>query len=265
MHQRKGKEQRHGIEGKRKDERKPYTSQANRPPQKKGWEGKKHSFTKSPKGKLPPNTLRVSGQIATLNLTPGKSHLGETRTIIGNDEYRLWDPKSSKLCAALHNGLNYPETPDRPIILYLGASFGNTVSHLSDIYPNGIIYAVESAIEPLRQLALLSLKRKNIIPIYDDANYPENYSDAVPQADIIYMDVAQKNQVQILKKNMAYASERTIIMFCVKARSIDVSLPPSRIFMGIREELKDEMKIVHETRLEPFEKDHLFMTMKRRE
>jgi len=219
---------------------------------------------KAMKGKLPINTLRISGQIVTLNLTPGKSHLGETRTIIGNKEYRLWDPKTSKLCSALMNGLNYPETVERPIILYLGASFGNTVSHLSDIYPNGIIYAVESAIEPLRQLSLLSLRRKNVIPLHEDANYPENYMDAVPQADIIYMDVAQKNQVQILKKNMIYAGENTIIMFCVKARSIDVTIPPKQVFLKVRDELKDELKIMHETRLEPYEKDHSFITMKKK-
>ena len=216
------------------------------------------------KGKLPINTIRVSGQVATLNLTPGKGHLAETRTIIGNKEYRIWDPKTSKLCAALHKGLDYPQTAERPIILYLGASFGNTISYLSDIYPNGIIYAVESAIEPLRQIALLSLARKNIIPLHEDANHPENYMDAVPQADIIYMDVAQKNQVQILKKNMIYSSTHTIIMFCVKARSIDVAMPPSQVFQKVRDDLKGDLSIISEIRLEPYEKDHVFMVMKKK-
>ncbi|MFT4309603.1 MAG: fibrillarin-like rRNA/tRNA 2'-O-methyltransferase [Candidatus Woesearchaeota archaeon] len=216
------------------------------------------------RGKLPPNTIRISGQLATLNYSPGESHLGETRIITAQKEYRIWDPKTSKLAAALHKGIDYPSTVERPIILYLGASYGNTVSHLSDIYPQGIIYAVESAIEPIRQMAILSIKRKNILPLYANAGIIGDYSKIMPYADIIYMDIAQKNQVDILRKNMIFASDNTIIMLCLKARSIDVTMPPSTVFLQAKKQIQEYAAVIREMRLEPYEKDHAFMILKKK-
>ena len=216
------------------------------------------------RGKLPPNTIRISGQLATLNYSIGESHLAETRIITAQKEYRIWDPKTSKLAAALHKGLDYPASVERPIILYLGASYGNTISYLSDIYPKGIIYAVESAIEPIRQLAILSIKRKNILPLYANAGIIEGYSGIIPYADIIYMDIAQKNQVDILRKNMIFASDNTTIMLCLKARSIDVTMSPSKVFLHAKEQIREYATVIREMRLEPYEKDHAFMILKKK-
>ena len=82
------------------------------------------------------------GNIATKNLNPGTSVYGEE--LIQEDvEYRIWNPRRSKLAAALLNGLKNLELDDASKVLYLGASTGTTVSHISDIVINGRIYAVE--------------------------------------------------------------------------------------------------------------------------
>ena len=81
-----------------------------------------------------------------------------------NTEYRSWNPFRSKLAAALLKGLSIDIAIDAQI-LYLGAATGTTVSHISDIITNGVIYAVETS--PVAAISLLKVseKRPNIIPI----------------------------------------------------------------------------------------------------
>ncbi|MHA2023069.1 MAG: fibrillarin-like rRNA/tRNA 2'-O-methyltransferase, partial [Candidatus Thorarchaeota archaeon] len=77
--------------------------------------------------------------IATKSLAPGKSVYGEKLVKEGEDEFRLWSPRRSKLAAAIKRGLT--EMPIQPgsKVLYLGAASGTTVSHCSDIVgPNGV-------------------------------------------------------------------------------------------------------------------------------
>jgi fibrillarin-like pre-rRNA processing protein len=81
------------------------------------------------------------GNVATKNLTPGISVYGE-ELIQEDEEYRIWNPRRSKLAAALLNGLENLEIDDASKVLYLGASTGTTVSHISDIVTNGRVYAV---------------------------------------------------------------------------------------------------------------------------
>ena len=80
--------------------------------------------------------------VATKNLTPGISVYGEE--LIQEDvEYRIWNPRRSKLAAALLNGLENLDLQETSKVLYLGASTGTTVSHISDIVIDGRVYAVE--------------------------------------------------------------------------------------------------------------------------
>ncbi len=71
-------------------------------------------------------------RLATLNLDQGKSVYGEKLLMVHGSEFRLWDPFRSKLAAALTRGLEFELLPNTRV-LYLGASTGTTVSHISDI------------------------------------------------------------------------------------------------------------------------------------
>ena len=54
-------------------------------------------------------------------------------------------------------------------------------------------------------------------------------------------------------------------MFAVKSRSIDVTANPKIIFDKVEKELRKHFKIIDKTRLEPFEKDHMFFVLEKKE
>ena len=143
----------------------------------------------------------VDSKPYTRNLVPNDSTYWEVQRKIGGVEFRYWNPEKSKLAAFLvKKGKTFPLEPNSTI-LYLGAASGTTVSHISDICQNGRIFAVEVAKNPFRELLNLAEKRPNIVPILEDANQPDIYSRLVGQVDIMYQDIAQRNQTDIFIKN----------------------------------------------------------------
>ena len=105
--------------------------------------------------------IRISGDLYTLT-EYGKPVFGEKIISYMGKRARHWDPKRSKLAAAIMKGMDImPLKPDSKV-LYLGASTGTTVSYLSDICINGRIFAVEVSFESFYKLLSLSEKRKNI-------------------------------------------------------------------------------------------------------
>ena len=175
-----------------------------------------------------------------------------------NKEYRSWNPYKSKLSAAIHNGLNKVELSEDSEILYLGAATGTTISHLSDIVNNGIIYSVEKSPFAIKKLLKLCKQRKNIIPIMSDANNPESYNATVPIVDFIYQDISQRNQDEIFINNIKkYLKTKGQGIIMIKARSIDVSLKPKIVYDRIIAKLKsNKFKIIDIIDLSQYEKDH---------
>jgi len=203
--------------------------------------------------------------LLTVNLTPGKAFFQEDLVSDGTTEYRTWDIKRSKLAAAIAKGISDPGIKPGAIILYLGAASGYTVSFLSDIIgEKGTIYAIDFAPRVVRDLYFVAKARKNIIPILGDANKPESYMPYVLSSDILYQDVAQKNQAEILLKNLVYLKDSGTAMIAVKARSIDVTKQPRLVFQEVRSELEKTLKITDYRVLDPFEKDHCFYICRRK-
>ena len=97
-------------------------------------------------------------EIATKNLNPGIKVYDEKLIQDGEAEYRVWNPRRSKLSAALLNGLSGMKLEENSKVLYLGASTGTTVSHISDILTDGLIYAVEFSPVSMKKLARLAEK-----------------------------------------------------------------------------------------------------------
>ncbi|KYK20320.1 hypothetical protein AYK24_03940 [Thermoplasmatales archaeon SG8-52-4] len=208
-------------------------------------------------------TKEISGvyweknKIFTKNLCKGLRVYNEKLVKFRGIEYRSWNPFRSKLAAAILNGLDFSIKSDSKI-LYLGAATGTTVSHLSDIIKEGMIYSIESSPVAAKGLINLSKKRNNIIPILGDANHPDRYSSIVPNVDMIYQDISQRNQAEIFIINIEKylkKSKKGILM--VKARSIDVSLKPNQAYDIVCSKLeKNNLKIKHKIDLSPYEKDH---------
>ena len=204
------------------------------------------------------------GNIATKNLNPGTSVYGE-ELIQEDAEYRIWNPRRSKLAAALLNGLENLELDDASKVLYLGASTGTTVSHISDIVINGRIYAVEFSPTTAKKLVQLSRQRPNIAPILGDATKPKGYMNIVEKADLVYCDVAQPTQTELFMKNMnLFLKDDGMGMITIKARSIDVVQKPKKIFKQEEKKLIEKgFKIIDKVKLEPYEKDHIALVVEK--
>jgi fibrillarin-like pre-rRNA processing protein len=181
----------------------------------------------------------------------------EKLTTIEKKEFRSWNPYRSKLAAAILKGLKFNIEPNDHI-LYLGAATGTTVSHISDIARNGIIYAIESSPVAVHDLIKVSEKRPNIIPILGDANHPDRYSYLISPVDFIYQDISQRNQAEIFIENVKrYLKKKGTSILIVKARSIDVSLPPKQAYQLTSSKIKEsKLKVIKTIDLTPYEKDH---------
>jgi fibrillarin-like pre-rRNA processing protein len=203
----------------------------------------------------------VEDHIATENLNPGNKVYGERLVEFEGKEYRIWEQRRSKLGAAIMNGMNMFPFEENSKILYLGASSGTTPSHISDITTEGIVWCVEFSPRMMRNLVELCRSRENMIPILDDATKPLNYLHILEKVDIVYSDVAQPKQSELFMDNMRlYLKPGGIGIIIIKARSIDVTKNPKKIFKEEKSKLKTGgIRVLEKINLEPYEKDHMAM------
>lgn len=193
--------------------------------------------------------------IATENLVLGETVYGE-QIIRGEAEYRVWKPNRSKLSVVLLKGY-FPDLNERSKVLYLGAASGTTVSHVSDIVSEGILFAVEISQKPMLDLIKVCKQRKNIIPIFADARHPGEYATIVDSVDVIYQDVAQKNQVDIAYKNSRFFLKKGgLLIMMLKARSVSSTKNPKDVIWAEEKKLKEDFDIIKSLDLKPFHKDH---------
>ena len=198
-------------------------------------------------------------KLATENLVPGNQVYKEKLIIKRGIEYRLWDAFRSKLAASIMNGLNDFPFENKTKVLYLGASTGTTVSHISDIVgPSGIVFAVEHASRVARDfLDRVVTYRKNIMPILQDARRPKEYFSVFGKVDVVYVDIAQPDQTQIAINNCEMFLKKGGYFFLViKTRSIDVTKAPKKIIDEEIEKLKEKFDVLQSIDLHPYDKDH---------
>jgi len=206
--------------------------------------------------------IKVNGirEYATPNLVKGLTVYGEKLVKLNDEEYRIWDPFRSKLAAALKKGLRDFPLSHGDKILYLGASTGTTVSHVSDIVGNkGLVFAVEPSVRVARELIEnVASKRKNVIPIIEDARRPESYFSVFGNVDLVYCDIAQSDQTEIAIKNCnAFLKSEGVMLIIIKTRSIDVTMSPHSVVVMESEKLrKNNFQINQTINLDPFDKDH---------
>ena len=205
--------------------------------------------------------FRDGKNLYTKNLVPGRKVYGEK--LVGDK--REWDPSRSKLGAAIANGLK--ELPIKPSckVMYLGASTGTTVSHVSDIVgADGFVYAIEFAERVLRNLLDLSKERRNIAAIKADARKPAEYAWA-EECDVVFCDVADPQETEIAARNAdEFLRKGGHIMISIKSQSIDVTKQPAQIYEQEREKLeKAGFHIVQIIDLEPYEQKHAMIVARK--
>jgi fibrillarin-like pre-rRNA processing protein len=178
--------------------------------------------------------------------------------------YRAWDPFRSKLAALLLKNSRPQFNLDRDAkVLYLGAATGTTVSHVSDIVCRGLVYAVEFSPRAMRDLIRLCERRKNIVPILADASHPEDYAFMVEPVDLIYQDVAQRNQAEIASSNcLRYLKSGGDLVLMLKTRSVDVNASPQSV-LSLEEKKLQGLDLYGILDLLPFHQDHWAMLAKK--
>ena len=211
--------------------------------------------------------IKTEGEkkLATENLVPGNQVYKEKLVLKKKVEYRLWDPFRSKLAASIYNGLEEFPFKEKTKILYLGVSTGTTVSHISDIIgPKGIIFGVEHASRVARDfLDRVESNRSNIVPIIQDARQPKEYLSIFGKVDVVYADIAQPDQTEIVISNCKiYLKEKGFLYLVIKTRSIDVTKPPKKIIEEETEKLKPYFEILQTIDLYPYDKDHAIVVAK---
>jgi len=171
--------------------------------------------------------------------------------------YRIWDPFRSKLAALLLKCSRPALRLDRDSkVLYLGAATGTTVSHVSDIVSQGLVYAVEFSPRAMRDLLRLCERRKNIVPILADASHPEDYAFMVEPVDLVYQDVAQRSQADIASANcLRYLKPGGDLLLMLKSRSVDVNASPQEVLSWEKKKLHG-LQLHDILDLLPFHQDH---------
>ncbi len=207
--------------------------------------------------------FRDGRELFTVNRNPGTKVYGESLATADGVEYRAWDPFRSKLAAFLLKGapadvLGRPRT-----VLYLGAAHGTTASHLSDLWPEATIFAIEKSPTSFARLLALARTRPGLVPILADAQLPERYQADVGAADLLYQDIAQRNQAGIFTENArACLAPRGRGVLMLKVRSVTQQRPTAAVVREARSTLSAaHLKVAYETELTPFSREHVALAV----
>jgi fibrillarin-like pre-rRNA processing protein len=205
-------------------------------------------------------------KLYTENLNPGMKVYGERLINFKGKEYREWDPYRSKLAALILGNPDSEILENLNSCLYLGASSGTTISHLSDLIPDGVIFGVEFAKRSIRQLIQNTSNRQNIVPILGDANFPENYANSIfKEVDLVYQDVAQPNQAEIAIRNCNYYLKKNgYLVLAIKSQSID-SIKKSEIIYSQEKKVLENgsFDIIESINIHKFAANHLMIIAKK--
>lgn len=203
--------------------------------------------------------------LVTRNMVPGVSVYQEKRISVDvgttgdKIEYRQWNPFRSKIAAAILGGIENIYIRPGAHVLYLGAASGTTVSHVSDVVgEEGLVYAVEFSARSGRDLVEMAKKRRNVIPIVEDARHPHKYRMLVGMVDVVFADVAQPDQARIVALNShTFLKNGGHYFISVKANCIDSTAAPEVVFASERKKLQQEnLKPQEQITLEPYHRDH---------
>lgn len=208
--------------------------------------------------------FREGRDLYTVNRTPGTKVYGESLSTVDGVEYRAWDPFRSKLAALLLKGAPEDVLGQPRTVLYLGASHGTTASHLSDLWPHATIFAIEKSATSFAPLLALARTRPGLVPILADAQLPERYQADVGAVDLLYQDIAQRNQAGIYVENARAClapGGRGVLM--LKVRSVTQQRSTASVVREARSALvAAHLAVTYETPLSPFSREHVALSVR---
>ena len=225
--------------------------------------------------KLAWGVRREGRSLWTRNAGRGVSLRGERRKTDSRIEWRAWAASKSKVAAALLRTSNNPSEllPETgSTCLYLGASYGSTVSHIHDHvcgsgnHHGGQVVAVEISPRAMRELSTLAASRPGLVPVLADARVP---SQVVPfmrgKADWMHQDLSIADQAQSFV-NMAQAFLRTggTGLLSLKAASERSSQGDDDSRFAMAEQILEdsELRLIERIDLTGLEEQHVLFHVK---
>jgi fibrillarin-like pre-rRNA processing protein len=174
---------------------------------------------------------------------------------------RSFDPTRSKLAAGILRGLRAPLPRPGERWLYLGAAGGTTASHVADLVgPEGVVFAVEKSLRPFVRLIAISEHHPGLRPLLADARRPAELLGLVPPVDGLYADIAQPDQVEILRANAReFLRSRGSVLLALKTASMGRELGPGEHAREAVRELRAEFDLQPPLPLEPFHRRHFLI------
>lgn len=204
--------------------------------------------------------------IYTKNLLPSKRVYGERLITEERIEYREWDPHRSKYGAGIVNGIKKSIFFNGASVLYLGSAEGTTVSHVSDIVgESGAVFCLDVSEIAMQKLAKLAESRTNLFPILSDAQSTDNYKEFfTDKVDAMFQDISQRNQADIFLRNAQFLKKGGLGALALKTKSISQSLTPEKVLSSETKLLEKEFEIIQTIDIEPFEKHHYLILVKKK-
>lgn len=173
--------------------------------------------------------------------------------------YRSFEPGRSKLSAGIVHDWAGPLPREGEQWLYLGAASGTTASHVADLVgPSGRVYALERSPRPFARLLSLAERWPNVLPILADARGPREYSPLVPPVHGLYADIAQPDQVEIVRRNaeLFLIGPEAAVVLALKTASMGRDQDAAGHLATAEQELTKSVELSPSVRLDPFHKGH---------
>lgn len=195
----------------------------------------------------------------TRNANRGVSLRGERRKRDGRVEWRQWNPKKSKIAAALVRTNRNPSEllpQTGSTCLYLGASAGSTASHIHDHvcgsgnHHGGQVVAVEISPRMMRELVPLADSRPGLVPVLGDARAPSTVAPYLrAKADWMHQDLSIADQAEaFVKMSEALLAPGGTALLSLKAASERLTEG------GDFERFSNAEKVISESKLELVER-----------
>ena len=187
------------------------------------------------------------------------SVFGERWTEVDGRTYRSFEPSRSKLASAVLKGWTGALPGPGERWLYLGAASGTTASYVADLVgPTGRVYALERSLRPFSRLLGLAERWPNLLPILGDARMPRTYSGLVPPVDGVYADIAQPDQVEIVRSHaelyLRGAGGRVLV--ALKTASMGRENSAAGHLARSEEALRPVLHLAPSVPLDPFHRAH---------
>ena len=225
--------------------------------------------------KLAWGVRREGRSLWTRNAVRGVSLRGERRKTDSRIEWRAWAASKSKVAAALLRTSNNPSEllPETgSTCLYLGASYGSTVSHIHDHvcgsgnHHGGQVVAVEISPRAMRELSTLAASRPGLVPVLADARVP---SQVVPfmrgKADWMHQDLSIADQAQsFVNMAQAFLKPGGTGLLSLKAASERASQGDDDSRFAMAEQILEdsELRLIERIDLTGLEEQHVLFHVK---